>query len=202
VAANLMTYQRSHEHFSKRFKGEHMAVILQTRASRALSAVMRLTSFVLLGSILWTCANAVPSPRSHVVHEKRAVEPHVLDWTQNRRLESHKVLPMRFGLVQQNMHRLEELLLEVSHPESPKYGQHYTPKQIVDTFAPSAESIGAVMDWLIDSGISRERLRLAANKAWIHVDATVAEAEDILKTEYHVYKHPSGSEQIGMTLNA
>ncbi|KAF9561786.1 subtilisin-like protein [Agrocybe pediades] len=146
---------------------------------------MRGTLFV-LASFLCAASYAAPSPRSnHVLHEK------------HRRLETHKVLPMRFGLVQQNMHRLEELLMEVSHPESPKYGQHYTAEEVVKTFAPTEESIAAVMDWLVDSGITRDRLRLSGNKAWIHVDATVAEAEDLLKAEYHVYTHPSGEQQIG-----
>ncbi|KDR74449.1 hypothetical protein GALMADRAFT_227502 [Galerina marginata CBS 339.88] len=146
--------------------------------------------------ILATLANAVPSPRSHhVVHERRAVEP--LDWNQDRRLEPHRILPMRFGLAQQNMHRLEELLLEVSHPESPKYGQHYSAAEVVETFAPSAASIATVTQWLTESGISRDRLRLSANKGWIHFNATAAEAEELLQTEYHVFTHSSGEEQIG-----
>ncbi|KAF8817089.1 subtilisin-like protein [Phlegmacium glaucopus] len=150
----------------------------------------------LLPVFLAVCAAAAPSPRTnHVVHERRAVEP--LDWVLSRRLESHKVLPMRFGLTQQNMHRLEELLLEVSHPESPKYGQHYTPAEIVETFAPSRETISAVTNWLVESGFSRDRLKLSANKGWIHVDATTAEAENLLNTEYHVYAHSSGIEQFG-----
>ena len=151
----------------------------------------------LLPVFLASYAAAAPSPRAnHVVHETRAVEP--LDWVLSRRLESHKVLPMRFGLVQQNIHRLEELLLEVSHPESPKYGQHYTPAEIVKTFTPSHETISAVTNWLVNSGFSRDRLKLSANKGWIHVNATTAEVEDLLDAEYHVYSHPStGSEQIG-----
>lgn len=151
----------------------------------------------LLAVFLASYATAAPSPRvNHVVHETRVVEP--LDWVLSRRLESHKVLPMRFGLVQQNIHRLEELLLEVSHPESPKYGQHYTPAEIVETFTPSRETISAVTNWLVDSGFSRDRLRLSANKGWIHVNATTAEVEDLLNAEYHVYTHPStGGEQIG-----
>ena len=151
----------------------------------------------LLPVFLASYAAAVPSPRpNHVVHETRAVEP--LDWVLSRRLESHKVLPMRFGLVQQNIHRLEELLLEVSHPESSKYGQHYTPAEIIETFAPSHETISAVTDWLVDSGFSRDRLKLSGNKGWIHVNATTAEVEDLLNAEYHVYTHPStGGEQIG-----
>ncbi|KJA23283.1 hypothetical protein HYPSUDRAFT_54467 [Hypholoma sublateritium FD-334 SS-4] len=151
----------------------------------------------LLPLLLAACAIAVPSPRAvtHVVHERRAAEP--LSWTQDRRLDPLKVLPMRFGLAQQNMHRLEELLMEVAHPESPKYGQHYTAAEIVDTFAPSEDTIAAVIEWLTESGFSRERLRLAPNKAWIHLNATTSEVEELLKTEYHVYTHPSGDEQLG-----
>ncbi|KAH9480393.1 Aorsin [Psilocybe cubensis] len=154
---------------------------------------MRVTAFSAL--LFAACAIAVPSPRSHVVHERRAAEP--LEWTRARRLEPHRILPMRFGLAQQNMHRLEELLMQVSHPESPLYGQHYTPAEVVDLFAPSAESIATVTRWLTESGISRDRLRLSSNKGWIHLNVTTAEAEELLQTEYHVYTHPSGDEQIG-----
>ncbi|KAF8964246.1 subtilisin-like protein [Flammula alnicola] len=156
---------------------------------------MRLAAILPL--LLAACTLAAPSPRTttHVVHERRAAQP--LDWAQDRRLEAHKVLPMRFGLTQQNMHRLEELLLEVSHPESPKYGQHYTAAQVVDTFAPSKDTIAAVTEWLVKSGFSPDRLRLSANKAWIHLNATTAEVEELLKAEYHVYTHPSGDEQFG-----
>lgn len=142
-------------------------------------------------------AYAVPSPRSttHILHEKRAMEP--TGWTQSRRLDADRVLPMRFGLTQQNMHRLEELLEAVSHPESPTYGKHYSPSEIVETFAPSKATIDEVTNWLLGAGISRDRLRLSVNKGWIHVNATTAEVEDLLKAEYHVYTHPSGVEQIG-----
>ena len=159
-----------------------------------LHSEMRLST--LLPVFLASYAVAAPSRRAnHVVHETRAAEP--LDWVLSRRLESHKVLPMRFGLTQRNIHRLEELVLEVSHPESPKYGQHYTPAEVIETFAPSHETISAVTDWLVNSGFSRDRLRLSGNKGWIHVNATTAEAEELLDTEYHVYTHPSGGEQIG-----
>ena len=53
-----------------------------------------------------------------------------------------------------------------------------------------------VAEWLEEEGIARGRMRLSASKGWIEVNATVAEAERILDTEYHVYTHPSGAEQI------
>lgn len=139
---------------------------------------------------------AAPSPKSsHILHEKRAADP--LDWELSRRLEADKILPMRFGLAQQNIHRVEELLMAVSHPESPTFGNHYTPAEIVDLFAPSDETISSVTKWLVDSGFSRDRLRISANKGWISMDATTAEVEDLLKAEYNVYSHPSGDEQFG-----
>ncbi|KAF8879106.1 subtilisin-like protein [Gymnopilus junonius] len=154
--------------------------------------------FVVLSSLLFAVlAVAAPHRSTHVVHEKRAADPEFHGWVQDRRLESGKILPMRFGLSQQNMHRLEEMLMEVAHPESPQYGQHYTAAEIIDLFAPSKETIESVTHWLTESGISRERLRLSANKGWIHLNATAAEVEDLLKAEYYVYTYPSGDEQIG-----
>ena len=141
-------------------------------------------------------ASAVPSPRStHVLHERRAMEP--VEWTKISRLDADSILPMRFGLAQQNLHLVEEMLTAVSHPESPRYGRHYSAAEIVDTFKPSEETVEAVTNWLVDAGISRDRLRLSVNKGWIHVNSTTAEAEDLLKTEYHVYMHPAGATQIG-----
>ncbi|KAI0642913.1 subtilisin-like protein [Trametes meyenii] len=152
-------------------------------------------------TLSWTTAlaalvAAVPSRRANfVVHEKRAAEP--VEWVQSHRLASDAVLPMRFGLTQNNLHRIEEMLMSVAHPASPSYGKHFSPEDIVDTFAPSHETVGAVMDWLTESGIAPERLRLSASKGWIEVNATTAEVEDLIAAEYHVFTHPSGAKQIG-----
>src|SRR5579863_5868355 len=72
-----------------------------------------------------TLVAAAPSRRgSNVVHEKRAAEP--VAWAKTRRLEAHKVIPLRIGLAQQNILQLEELLMSVSHPNSPTFGQHWS----------------------------------------------------------------------------
>ena len=141
-------------------------------------------------------ASAVPSPRSdYVVHEARVWEPE--QWTKTRRLDSNKLLSMSFGLTQQNLHRLEEILMSVSHPESLNYAQHLTPMEVVDIFAPSEETISAVTSWLVESGFPRDRLRLSVNKGWIHLNASTSEVENLLNTEYHVYTHFSGDTKIG-----
>ena len=39
-----------------------------------------------------------------------------------------------------------------------------TPEEIVDFFAPEQSTTDAVMEWLVDSGISGDRVALSANK--------------------------------------
>ena len=152
-----------------------------------LSSLLSAAAFVAIASALTTRSN-------HVVHEKRVA--HTRGWAKSRRLEADKVIPMRLGLTQRNLDKVEDMLLSVSHPESPTYGQHFSAAEIIETFAPSIETISAVSDWLTESGIAKERLRLSLDKGWVEVNVTTAEAEELLKTEYHVYTHSSGAEQI------
>ncbi|KAF5392549.1 hypothetical protein D9757_002178 [Collybiopsis confluens] len=131
----------------------------------------------------------------HDVHERRAAEP--FGWSLSHRPDADKRLPLRIGLKQQNLDNLESLLLSVSHPDSPQYGRHWTPQQVVDAFAPKEESVGKVLEWLKDSGFSREKIKMSANKGWLQVEASIAEVERLLNAEYHVYKHDeSGEEQL------
>lgn len=148
--------------------------------------------FLLLGVAL-----GAPSPRAgHVLHEKRALEP--VDWVQTRRLEPDRVLPLRIGLSQSNVDKLEDILMSMSHPKSPDYGKHWSASDVVEYFAPSAATVEAVREWLTSFGFSEDRIKLSSNKGWMHVEnATTSEIEDLLSTEYHVYTHSeTGTEQI------
>lgn len=49
--------------------------------------------------------------------------------------------------------------MDVSHPASPNYGKHWTSKEVMDMFAPSAETVRDVFEWLEDAGFERERVR-------------------------------------------
>ncbi|KAI0266070.1 subtilisin-like protein [Gloeopeniophorella convolvens] len=141
-------------------------------------------------------ASAAPSRRAdHVIHERRAAEP--VGWTKVRRVEADKTLPLRIGMKQQNLHMLDELLMSVSHPDSPSYGQHWTPDRVVDFFSPSDSTVAAIKEWLTGTGFVGDRIRVSPSKGWIEVNATVGEVEYLLDTEYHVYEHSSGAKQIG-----
>ena len=96
------------------------------------------------------------------------------------------------------MDRLEEFLMDVSHPDSPNYGKHWSLGQVAKTFSPSQETVDTVQAWLVDNGIDVNRLRRSRMKAWIQVNTTTEEAERLLQTEYNVYIHDSGEKHIGM----
>ena len=73
--------------------------------------------------------------------------------------------------------------------DSPKYGQHFTAEEVIDIFAPSPSTVESVRDWLVESGIDAETVSQSTNKQWLQFDATTAEVESLLKTEYHLYEH-------------
>lgn len=147
---------------------------------------MRLSLFAL--SALLASAAAAPSLQNHVLLEKRDKVPP--GWSSHgQAIDGKTILPMKIGLTQGNLESADEYLMEVSHPESPKFGQHWSAKQIAETFAPSQESVDSVMYWLESSGINPERVIRSQSLGWLHFDVTVEEAERLLKTKYHVYKH-------------
>jgi len=93
------------------------------------------------------------------------------------------------------MDKLEELLMDVSHPESPNFGKHWSAKQVADTFRPSKETIDVVRAWLMESGVEPERVKLINRGSWIQADVTIEEAESLLGTEYYVYQYDEGERE-------
>ncbi|TKA24573.1 hypothetical protein B0A54_17540 [Friedmanniomyces endolithicus] len=96
---------------------------------------------------------------------------------------------MKVGLAQSNVDQGWNWLKEVSVPTSSKYGQHWSAKDIAEAFAPSNETVDAAKNWLTMAGISESRIKQSQGLNWLEFDATVDEAEELLKTKYHVYEH-------------
>ncbi|KAH9902554.1 subtilisin-like protein [Cubamyces lactineus] len=158
---------------------------------------MLLSSRLLLALVLGlTSIGTFASPLvPRVPHESRSILPR--GWAPVRRAESDFILPLRIALAQSNLESLESFLLDVSDPSSPNYGDHWHPAKVATTFRPSSESVDAVRDWLSESGIDAERVKLNPGASWLVANVTVAEAEELLGTEYYVYEHAdSGHVQV------
>lgn len=149
-------------------------------------------SFLTIAALA-AAASALPSV-DHVLHEKRDRLPP--GWQYDEKMQGSEVLPMKIALTQSNLDNADEFLMDVSHPDSPNYGKHWTHEQIANKFAPSSESVKTVKEWLASSGIAPERISRSQSLGWLKFDATVAEAESLLKTEYHLYKHETGKPHV------
>lgn len=152
-----------------------------------------LLPFVLLS--LGLAASSDPVLSRWVTHERRSNIPS--GWNIARKHDTSAVMPLRFALAQSNIENIEEYLYDVSHPYSPNYGKHWSAGKVAMTFAPSHQTVSAVRDWLIKSGIDPQRITLSTSGGWLEFNASVQEAEDLLRTSYNVYGHETGAEHVG-----
>jgi tripeptidyl-peptidase-1 len=156
-------------------------------------------SFVLpvLSFTLGLAASAIADPTISPwkLHEKRSHIP--AGWTLARKHDPSASIPLRFALTQSNIQDIEGFLYDVSHPDSPNYGKHWSAGQIAAKFTPSTESIETVHAWLVDSGVEPHRVKLSPSKGWLEVTSTVEEAENLLNADYHVYDHETGTKHVG-----
>lgn len=120
-------------------------------------------------------------------------------WTLHRRAAPDTDVLIRISLVQSNLHNLDAYLLDVADPQSPNYGRHWTPAQVLDTFRPRQEAIEVVTSWLSNElGLDSHSLGLSPGRDIINLNTTAAEAERIFDTEYNVYRwDDDGSERVG-----
>ncbi|KAK0119805.1 Tripeptidyl-peptidase sed1 [Cadophora gregata] len=147
---------------------------------------MHFFQVALLGAFVAQAA-AVPFSSSNLVHERRDTVPN--SWIKRSRVDANVELPVRIGMTQSNLDKGHDLLMDVSHPGSKKYGQHYSAEEVADIFAPSQDTVDAVRGWLVSAGIASEKISQSINKQWVQFDASVFELESLLITEYHEYEH-------------
>jgi tripeptidyl-peptidase-1 len=129
-----------------------------------------------------------------VLHEKRDHVP--AGWSRSGKHHATAVLPLRFGLSQPNIDAIDQYINDVAHPDSPNYGNHWTPAEVAEKFAPTPETIQTVKNWLMNSGFAEARIHLTNTKSWIELNATVEEAERLLNAEYYVYTHSTGKKHV------
>ncbi|KAJ5711583.1 subtilisin-like protein [Penicillium malachiteum] len=134
---------------------------------------------------------AAPATIKHVLHEKR--DKQAYDWVKGNRVSSDAVLPVRIGLSQNNLDKGYEYLMEVSHPDSPRYGKYWSADEVHDMFAPSEEAVESIRQWLEASGIHPSRVVHSDNKGWIAFDAYTHEAERLFLAEFYEHEHAATS---------
>lgn len=139
-----------------------------------------------------------PVPEGYASHEKRDFNGLAVP-KKGDRLSASTVLPMRIGLAQneESLDKAAGWLMDVSHPKSARYGQHWTSEEVIRAFEPSKDSVNVVVEWLSSAGIAKERITHSDNKLWLAFDASAEEAESLLHADFHEYAHPKGHTMVG-----
>jgi tripeptidyl-peptidase-1 len=90
---------------------------------------MKLTVLAILGGFA-AQALAAPAPVPYVLHEKRNIQSN--KWTRRSdiKLNRDAIIPISIGLTQRNLENGYDLLMDVSHPESPNYGKHWSMEKV------------------------------------------------------------------------
>ncbi|PKS12421.1 hypothetical protein jhhlp_000627 [Lomentospora prolificans] len=96
-------------------------------------------------------------------------------------------IDVALSLDEQTSEAATKALQDISDPNSAKYGQHLSPRDAADLFAPPGENLREVARWLNSSGIDRSRLKVSLDRAHISFDAPVEEAERLLGAKFHLF---------------
>lgn len=86
---------------------------------------------------------------------------------------------------QPNETLFEQALLHISSPDHPRYGQHMTREELKDMLRPSRKATEAVTQWLDNAGITD----VEDDGEWINFVTTAAQVEELLQTEFAIYRH-------------
>ena len=108
-------------------------------------------------------------------------------WVEKEKVGPQTVLELSFALKQKNVDQLEELLLEVSNPDSKLYGKYLSVDQITELISPTKQTIGVVKSWLANLGVTNCQLTL--NKDFLLCTMPCQVAESVLLGSDFCYFH-------------
>jgi tripeptidyl-peptidase-1 len=143
---------------------------------------------LVLGSIQSLAAPGSSHPHTNTPKLKESVPP-PHNWIDLGRAPPARAIPLRIALPQTRFDELERHLYETSDPSHARYGQHLLKEHVEELVKPPSHSVDAVDAWLAQYGITRELIRRSPAGDWITVNVPVMLAEEMLDTEFHVWKH-------------
>ena len=106
-------------------------------------------------------------------------------WVEREKVGPQTVLELTFALKQENVDQLEELLLEVSNPDSQLYGKYISVDQITELVSPTKQTIGVVKSWLANLDVTNWQLTL--NKDFLLWTLPCKVAESVLQGSIFYY---------------
>jgi tripeptidyl-peptidase I len=104
-------------------------------------------------------------------------------WTPTGKLTPDDTISLTLVLSMQQIENLESMLLSVSTPGSPHYGQYLDSDAVRSTFAPSSDSVNAVTSWLKGAGVKNFKV----DGFFVDLSTTISTANNLLAASYQHY---------------
>jgi tripeptidyl-peptidase I len=149
----------------------------------------------LLFAALFAVALGNPVRRSMRVHETMQLPE---GFSHLRAAAPDTVIDMRLALTQSDRDGLIKALMDVSEPDSALYGQHLTKEETEKFLAPKPETVEAVNAWLKENDITAKTISPAGD--WISFSIPVSKANQLLSTQFTVFKHADTGHETVRTL--
>lgn len=115
-------------------------------------------------------------------------------WKEVGRPLPEERLLLRIAMTSPNQGLFEQTLMDISTPGNAMYGKHMKRDELKNMIRPTSEATASVMNWLLQSGVSREAL--ANNGEWINFVAPVELAEKLLETTFALYENRQGGKKV------
>jgi len=119
-------------------------------------------------------------------------------WQLHGQAQSTDLIELTIAVKQQRLSTLIEVLLDVSDPDSPRYGSYLTKSEVDALIAPRKDDHEEVMQWLHGAGVEKSAIRSTANGDFVVMTGTVAQVSDLLQGQYYEYRHLSGTSALRM----
>jgi len=101
---------------------------------------------------------------------------------------------LTFALTQKNLNLLEKTVLDVSDPESLKYGQHLSLDEVNELIRPYPHTIPKIIGWLKKNNITPDCSLPTPD--FLRCKMRLAQANELLKAKYETFVHDEGRKLI------
>ncbi|KAF7587483.1 polynucleotide 3'-phosphatase [Aspergillus hancockii] len=116
------------------------------------------------------------------VFEKLAAVPK--GWRYSSTPKGDTPIDLKIALAQHDVASFEKAVLEMSDPDHPSYGQHFTTHdEMKRMLLPTDTTLNAVQEWLKSAGITDVK----QDADWINIHTTVEQANSLLHAQFKYY---------------
>mmetsp|Transcript_18496 Transcript_18496/g.50951 ORF Transcript_18496/g.50951 Transcript_18496/m.50951 type:complete len:573 (-) Transcript_18496:115-1833(-) len=119
-------------------------------------------------------------------------------WVLHGPAQGDELIELTFAVKQQRLDELERTLLDVSDPDSPRYGQYLSRCEVDALTAPRTEDVELIMRWLQEAGVERSAIRTTGNSDFIALTGTASQVGALMQGRYFEYRHASGASALRM----